>query len=152
MKFQRVLILLFPIIFFHCTNERSYPKIILDDKYSQIQPVDSKIAPLKYQVASLKGFILDCSGYNFKEINKLNHDKYPDQIFLISKAGNYSIDLNVRGETVVDSTTMYNLDRKNMLFPGFTKGDTVVFAIGAFKSNKRKVEMMTFWMARIEIK
>jgi hypothetical protein len=125
---------------------------MLDDTYSQIQPVDSKITPLNYRVSSLKGFILDCSRFDFTQINKLNHDKYPDQIFLISKAGNYSVDLNSHGETVVDSTTMYDLDRKNMIFPGFTEGDTVVFAIGAFKSNKRKIEMMTYWMARIEIK
>jgi hypothetical protein len=124
----------------------------LSDKYSQVQPKDSKIKPGNYQLPSSKGFSLNCLGYDFSQIRTLNNGKEPDAIFIICKAGSYMIKPNFSGITIIDKSTMESLDEKDKKFGGFEKGDTAILAIGTLRNNDGKAEMMSFWVAMIDVK
>jgi hypothetical protein len=78
----------------------------------------------------------------------MNENKLPDQVFIISKAGTFTIKLNTQGKTIIDNPTMQSLDEKNKSFKGFIKGDTAMLSIGTIKNN----EMMTYWLGMVSIK
>lgn len=141
------IILLFVI---SCTGQskKPYPTLVLNDKYNQIQKENSKIIPQNYKLESRQGLILDCSNYDFSLIKKMNENILPDQVHIISKAGTFTIKLNINAQTILDNSTMQSLDEKNKPFTGFIKGDTAILAIGTIKNN----EMMTYWLGMIEIK
>ncbi len=129
-------------------SKKPYPTFILNDKYNQIQKENSKVIPQNYELKSLKGFVLDCSNYDFSLIKKMNKNKLPDLVHVISKAGTFTVKLNTKGKTIIDNSTMQSLDENNKGFLRFVKGDTAMLAIGTIKNN----EMMTYWLGMINIK
>ena len=140
---------LFVSIFPACTqaNKEIYPTVILDDKFNQIQKTDSKIVPTNYELNSLKGFVVDCSNYDFT-LKLMNENKLPDQLHIISKSGTFTIKLNSKGKTIIDNSTMQSLDDPKINFTSFIRGDTALLGIGTLKNN----EMMTYWLGRVVIK
>ena len=141
---------LFVSIFSACTsvNKDIYPTIILDDKFNQIQKADSKIIPSNYELNSLKGFVVDCSNYDFTLIKSMNENKLPDQLHIISKSGTFTVKLNPTGKTIIDNSTMQSLDDPKINFESFISGDTALLGIGTLKNN----EMMTYWLGRAVVK
>jgi hypothetical protein len=115
------------------------------------QPKDSKIIPKNYQLSNLPGFKIDCSNYNFSLVRKLNEGRDPDAIFIVAKSGNYMVDLNISGETIVDKSTMQSVDHPKKKFEAFEKGDTPILGIGTLKVRDGKVSMTTFWVSMIDV-
>ena len=154
MKRNYFLILCTLILFYSCSggDKTAYTKLILDDKYSQIQKEGTTIVPQNYEIESSNGFVLDCSKYDFSLIRQMNKGKDPDMIHVISKAGTFVVNLNAKGETIVDNTSMHSLDENNKVFTGFIKGDTAILAIGTLNLDKGISEMMTYWLGRAVIK
>lgn len=130
----------------------SLPVLKLDDKYSELQPKDSKLKPLKYIITSKDGFNLDCSSYDFSLIRSMNNGKDPDAIFIICKAGTYIIELNTASVAHINKSTMQSLDPGNKEFTGFVKDDTPILAIGTLKVKSNQAEMLTYWVAMMEVK
>ena len=133
-------------------NTKSYPVFILNDTFSHAQPKDSKIAPQNYQLTSLKGFKLDCSKYDFTEIRALSGGKNPDAIFIVCKSGNFIVELNISGVTIVDNSTMSSLDDLSKKFNEFQKGDTPILGIGTLNLKNGKAQMLTYWVSMIDVK
>lgn len=107
-------------------------------------------APKKMQIKNTNGFILDCSGYDFTLIRKMNNGKNPDLIFIIAKAGKYKIVLNISGKTTIDASTMTSLEGYGNDFRGFEKGDTPIIAIGTLKPGTTS-EMRAYWVSMIQL-
>lgn len=138
--------------FAYSQSKNTYPVFILDDTFSHAQPKDSKIVPQNYQLSSLPGFKLDCSKYDFNLVRSMNAGKNPDALFIVSRSGNYVVELNITGGTVVDSSTMYSLDNPKKEFKGFEKGDTPILGIGTLKIEDGKASMVTYWISMIDVK
>ena len=128
-----------------------YQSFKLDDKYCQIQEKNSGIVPKNYQLTTLKGFILDCSGYDFSQIRVLNSGADPEYIFIISSPGKFLVKLNLRGETVIDRSTMHSIEENGKEFSGFIQGDKIIIAIGSLKQNTKN-QMLAYWAAMIDVK
>jgi hypothetical protein len=150
MKIIYTLISIISLFVVSCTGQtnKRYQIFILNDKYNQIQKEDSKVIPQNYELNSVKGLILDCSNYDFSLIKKMNDNRLPDLVHVISKAGTFTAKLNTKGKTTIDNSTMQSLDENNKNFSGFVKGDTAMLAIGTIKNN----EMMTYWLGMVHIK
>ena len=146
-----VLSILFSTVTFSQSNE-TYPVFALNDSFLHAQPKESKIIPKNYQLSSLSGFKLDCSEYDFSLVRSLNEGKNPDAIFIVAKSGNYMVDLNTSGETLVDKSTMQSLDTPRKKFKGFEKGDTPILGIGTLKIRDGKVSMTTYWVSMIDVR
>ena len=149
------MLLAFTLLFSTATFSQateSYPVFALNDSFSHAQPKDSKITPKNYQLSNLSGFKLDCSNYNFRQVRMLNDGKDPDAIFIVTKSGNYMVDLNILGETIVNKSTMRSVDIPRKTFEGFEKGDTPILGIGTLKTHDGKVSMTTFWVSMIDVK
>ena len=131
---------------------KNYQVLMLSDTFSQAQPHGSAIVPRKYQLGTLKGFILDCSTYDFTLIRSMNDGKDLDAVFIVSKSGNYMIELNVKGETIVDNATMISLENPKKKFKAFVKGDTPILGIGTLKIKDGRASMTTYWISMIDIK
>ena len=82
----------------------------------------------------------------------MNGGKDPDLLFIVSKSGNFAVELNIAGETVVDRSTMQSLDNPKKKFKEFDKGDTPILGIGTLKIQDGKANMMTYWVSMIDIK
>ena len=148
------LIICVSILIYSCSsNDKNvYPKIIVDDKYSEMRKVGDTVIPQNYQIESLKGFILDCSQYDFSFIKQLNKGIDADLLFINSESGSYTVKLNLKGETVIDSTSMTSFTLNNKPFTGFIKGETLKFGIGFLNSNTTPKEIVAYWSAKIEVK
>ena len=129
-----------------------YPIFVLNDSFSHAQPKESKIIPKNYQLSNLSGFELDCSKYDFSLVRSMNEGKNPDAIFIVAKSGNYLIELNVKGKTLVDKSTMHSLDNPKKEFKRFEKGDTPILGIGTLKIKDGQASMTTYWISMIELK
>ncbi|WP_462251273.1 hypothetical protein [Ferruginibacter sp.] len=66
------LIICVSILIYSCSSKDKnvYPKIIVEDKYAEMRKVGDNEIPQNYQIESLKGFILDCSQYDFSFIKQ----------------------------------------------------------------------------------
>jgi hypothetical protein len=150
MKVNSFLISIILFIAISCSgqNKKMFPTLNLNDKYNQIQKNGSGVIPQNYELTSLNGFILHYSKYDFSLIKTLNGNKMPDVVNVLSKAGKFTVNLNLNGQTLIDSTTLQSLDGDNKKFSGFIKGEKVILAIGTNKNN----EMMTYWLGMIDIK
>jgi hypothetical protein len=133
-------------------SSKNYQLFILNDSFSHAQPEGSKLVPKNYQLGSLKGFILDCSKYDFTLVRSMNDNKNPDAIFIVAKSGNYMVELNVSGETIIDNSTMISLDNPKKKFKEFEKGDTPILGIGTLKIKDGQASMTTYWISMIDIK
>lgn len=122
--------------------------IKLSDSYNNIQ-VKGAPAPKKMQIKNSKGFMLDCSGYDFTLIRKMNYGKNPDLIFIIAKGGKYKIALNIPGKTTIDASTMTSLEGYGNNFRGFEKDDTPIIAIGTLKPGTS--EMLAYWVGMLQL-
>ena len=74
-----------------------YAVLVVNDSFSRTQPKESKIVLKNYRLSSLEGLMLDCSKYDSTVIHARNAGKNPDAIFVISKAGNYTVEPEPRG-------------------------------------------------------
>lgn len=126
-----------------------YQRITLDDKYNNVQPKGAP-APLHYKVKAGNGLILDCSNYDFSAIKKMNHGKSPDAVHLICKSGTFDIPLNTAGETTIDASSVQALDR-GKVFKGFEKGDHIIMGIGTTQVVEAKADMLTYWVALMDV-
>jgi hypothetical protein len=144
-------LLLFSNITFSQSN-KTYPVFALNDSFSHTQPKGSKITPKNYQLSNLSGFKLDCTKYEFSLVKRMNGGKNPDAIFIVAKSGNYIIELNVTGETLVDKSTMQSLDNPPKKFSVFEKGDTPILGIGTLKMKDGTASMTTYWVSMIDVK
>ena len=128
-----------------------YQKIKLDNHFCHIIPEDAKDKrTYNFKIKEAAGIILDCSGYDFAQIRKMNEGKDPDMIDIVSNSGTFAIALNRQGETIIDKTTMHSIaDHKT--FQGFKKGDTPIIGIGTIKITDSKAELMTYWVSMIDI-
>ena len=97
-------------------NKKAYALIVLNDKYNQIQKDNSKVIPQNYELKSLHGLILDCTGYDFTLVKTMNKNKLPDRVHIISKAGTFTVKHNTKGHTIIDGSTMQSLNEKNKFF------------------------------------
>ena len=129
-----------------------YQKFILNDTFSHVQPKHSKIKPQNYQLSSYQGFKLDCTNYDFTLIKSMNDRKNPDAIFIVSKAGNFMVPLNINGETIVDKSTMKSIDNPKKIFNLFEKSDTPILGIGTLKIKNGTASMTTYWVTMIDVK
>jgi hypothetical protein len=148
------LIICISIFIFSCLakDKNVYSKIIIDDKYCLMQKANDTAIPKNYQIESLNGFILDCSKYDFSFIQQLNKGKAADLIFINSKSGAFTVKLNLKGETIIDSTSMTSFTLNKKPFTGFINRETIRLGIGLINSNNGINEMVAFWSANIEIK
>lgn len=128
------------------------PLLVLDDKYSELQPKDSKVKPMKYVLTSKQGFNLDCSKYDFTWIRSMNEGKKPDAVFIICKAGTYVVELDVSAVTPINKTAMHSLDPGNKEFTGFVEKDTPLLAIGTLKVENNEAKMVSYWVAMMQVK
>ena len=133
-------------------SSKDYPIFVLNDSFSHAQPKESKIVPQNYQLSNLSGFKLNCSKYDFGMIRIMNNGKDPDAIFIVAKSGNYIVELNVTGETIVDNSTMISLDSPQKKFTGFETGDTPILGIGTLKIKDGQASMQTYWVSMISVK
>ncbi len=133
-------------------SSKTYPVFILNDSFSHAQPKDSKIIPRNYQLSSLKGFKIDCSNYDFSLMKSMNEGKVPDAIFIVANSGNYIVELNSSGETIVDNTIMHSLDSPQKKFQKFEKGDSPILGIGTLKIKDGAASMQTYWISMIDVK
>ncbi len=153
MKIRLLFIVCVSILIYSCLgqNKKTYPLIIIEDKYAQIRKLSNTVPPLNYKIKTLNGFIIDCSKYDFFFIKQLHNDK--DVVGIInSKAGTFTIKLNLKGKTVFDSSTMIPFNKNNQPFSGFIQGDTVYLGVGVIAINNDSKQMMSYWSAKIEIK
>ena len=149
-----LLIICVSIFIYSCSAEDKnvYPIIIVDDKYSDMRKANDTAIPQNYQIESLKGFILDCSQYDFSFIKQLNKGLGADLLFINSESGLFTVKLNLNGETVIDSTSMTSFTSNNKPFTGFIKGETLKFGIGFLNSGTTPKEIVAYWSAKIKIK
>jgi hypothetical protein len=128
-----------------------YQKFVLDDKYNNVQPKGATTKPLVYKVkAGSKGFILDCSHYNFTEIRKMNNNVDPDAIHIVCKAGTFDVHLNITGQTVIDASTMHSL-KDEEVFKAFQKGDHIILGIGTTIVAGGTAKMNTYWVTLMDV-
>lgn len=129
-----------------------YQKLTLDDHFSHIIPKDAKDQhPPNFKIKEAAGIILDCSGYDFAMIRKMNEGKNPDLIHILCASGTFIIELNPKGETIIDKTTMRPVGKDPKTFQGFKKGDTPIIGIGTIKVKESKAELMTYWVSMIDV-
>jgi hypothetical protein len=130
-------------------SAQNYQTIKLDDSYNNIQKKGSPAAK-KMQVTNPKGFILDCTGYDFTLIRSLNNGKDPDFIFIIAKGGKYKIPINLQGPILIDAGTMVSTEGFGKNFTGFEKEDKPILAIGTLKPGD-DTHMLAYWVTLIEL-
>jgi hypothetical protein len=123
--------------------------IKLNDSYNNVQKKGAP-APKKIQVKNPKGFILDCTGYDFTLIRSVNKGKDPDLIFIIARGGKYKVPLNLQSPTLIDAGTMVSIEGYGKNFSGFEKGDEPIFAIGTLRSGDDR-HMLAFWVSMIQL-
>ncbi len=135
---------------FGCVGQakKSYPIFVVSDTYNLNQKKDLKVIPQIYESESVSGLILDCSKYNFALFQKMNENKLPDQVHIMSQAGLFTVKLNAQGQTIIDNSTMKSISGNKIHFRGFVKSDTAMLFIGTKKNNV----METIWRAKVAIK
>ena len=135
---------------FGCVEQakKSYPIFVVTDTYNLNQKKDSNVIPQIYELESVSGLILDCSKYNFALFQKMNENKLPDQVRIMTQAGIYTAKLNAQGQTIIDNSTMKSILGNKIHFKGFVKGDTAMLFIGTKKNNV----METIWRGKVAIK
>ena len=146
-------ILLFSTFLFVLRADRpSYQKIKLDERYNSVIPKDKDPnSVLIYRIRPDKGLILDCAGFDFSAIRKLNNDKDPDRIHLLTgKSGLFDIVLHPTGETVIDASTVERM-KATKEFAGFESHDTVFLAIGSVKTTDGAEHLLTYWIGKIVV-
>lgn len=143
---------LFMAIIARSQDRNEYPVFVLNDTFLHAQPKGSTIKPQNYQLSSRDGFKFNSANYDFSVIRKMNEGKNPDAIFIVARSGNYFVELNTNGETIVDASTMNSLDNPKKKFKKFEKGDTPIFGIGTLAIKDGKANMMTFWVSMIDVK
>ena len=149
----RKLTCLFLLLAFTCWRrpDPNYQKINLDEHYNSIVRKEQVKNVLRYKIKPDKGLILDSKEFDFSAIRKLNGGKDPDRIHLLAPGGVYDFVLNTAGETILDASTA-TIMKANAPFPGFqTSKNKYFLGIGSIKHNEATEEMMTFWIASIDV-
>jgi hypothetical protein len=147
-------VLCISIFIYSCSvkDKNIYPVIFADDKYTEMRKAGDTTIPQNYQITSLKGFILDCSQYDFSFIKQFNKGLDADLLFINCASGSFTVKLNLHGKTVIDSISMTPFTLNNRPFIGFVKGELIKFSIGFLTSVITPKEMAGYWSAKIEIK
>lgn len=128
-----------------------YQKINLDEHYNSIVRKEQAKNVLRYKIKPGKGLILDSKGFDFSAIRKMNDGKDPDRIHLLAPGGVYDFVLNTGGETVLDPSTA-TIMKADRPFAGFERGkDKTFLCIGSIKRKEASEEMMTYWVASIDV-
>jgi hypothetical protein len=123
--------------------------IKLNDSYNNIQKKGAP-APKKIQVKNPKGFILDCTAYDFTLIRSINNGKDPDFIFIVAKGGKYKIPISLQRPTLIDAGTMVSIEGFGKNFSGFEKEDTPILAIGTLRPGD-DAHMLAYWVSMIQL-
>jgi hypothetical protein len=144
---------LFSLIAFTCwhTPQPAYQKINLDEHYNTIVRKEQAKNILRYKIKHGKGLVLDSKAFDFSAIKKMNDGKMPDRIHLLAPGGVYDFDLNTAGETILDASTA-EIMKADRPFPGFEMSkDKYFLGIGSIKHTEAREEMMTYWVASIDV-
>jgi hypothetical protein len=127
------------------------PVLSVDNDHLQLQHADGT-KPVFYELAPVRGVILDASGYKFEIPAQLKVDA-PDTIqVLIGRDRQYSAEWKpTHGKQVIDASTL-KPNGKSPPFTGFQPGDTVVFGLGHGVIEDRTLKFSVIWVGMAKIK
>jgi hypothetical protein len=129
--------------------QTSYSVITVDTAHNHIKPGANK--SVKYEVKGGKGIVVDVTGFDFSESTKYLDGKMPDKIFVVCEGGTFVTNLNIKGQTTLDKTTLTPYIG-NSTFTKFQSGDTPIIAIGTIKLQGKQTKMAQVWATTLEVK
>ena len=121
-----------------------YQTLVVDE----LHKMQGSNMPTAYQLDAAPGIRLDTRQFRF---TYGTNDVTPNMVQLMGKGSAYRLSHQTETNVyVIDRTTMEPI--KGGPFPGFKRGDQILFAIGRSKLTSEKEEFWVSWVGQIEVK